>query len=558
MACCRCDKTGTCKGCSCAKEGRNCDNCLPGHLNKCQNSTSGLMTGSKANTSSSCSTASHQLMSTIIPAATSETDSGTSPSIPIFTTAFPANGTISAATSATSTPTSVTPRTTSDTSTTTPGLLLPPDNHLSSSVSPVSSFFNPQTPIPAIPNATYPDLDFTWGTFSGSEMLTTINKAYDEIVHWRHNLFLIPTGSDGNSFVQELARLLQAFADGSSLECIRMKAVIILQVLVLQKPSRTSKTREHISHLKRRMALWKAGNLNEILLEERSIQKHLPKSGKYRDKVALAKSFQNLMSHGKVNKALRQLSPNLHGGVLGLDEPIPDPSQTNPPRTTHEILTEKHTLGKPASADSLLPGSPTPVNPILFEKLNAEAIRKAAIKTNGAAGLSGLDAYAWRRLCSSFKSSSNALCSALASVGKRLCTTHINPDHLSAFVACRLIPLDKCPGVRPIGIWEVHRRIIAKAILVMLKQDILEASGPLQVCAGQESSCEAAIHAMSQTFADEDIEGAHLVDATNAFNSINRQAALHNISIICPPLAQVLLNTCCIPVRCIIQGGGEI
>ena len=63
---------------------------------------------------------------------------------------------------------------------------------------------------------------------------------------------------------------------------------------------------------------------------------------------------------------------------------------------------------------------------------------------------------------------------------------------------------------------------------------------------------------MSQTFANEDIKGALLVDANNAFNSINRQAALHNISIICPPLAQVLLNTYRAPVRCMIQGGGEI
>ena len=200
-----------------------------------------------------------------------------------------------------------------------------------------------------------------------------------------------------------------------------------------------------------------------------------------------------------------------------------------------------------------------PVNPILFENLNAEAIRKAALKTKGAAGLSGLDAHARRRLqLLQILFKRTLLCSALASVEKHLCTTRINPDHLSAFVACRLIPLDKCPGVRPIGIGEVHRRIIAKAILVMRKQDILEASGPLQVCAGQESGCEAAIHAMSQTFADEDIEGALLVDATNAFNSINRQAALYNISIICPPLAQVLLNTYRAPVRCMIQGAGEI
>ena len=158
-----------------------------------------------------------------------------------------------------------------------------------------------------------------------------------------------------------------------------MKAVIILQALVLQKPSRTSKTKEYINHLKRRMALWKSDNLNEILLEGRCIQKHLPKSGKYRDKFALAKSFQNLMSHGKVNKALQLLSPNTHGGVLGLNDVIPDSSQIIPPHTTREIFDEKHPPGEPASANSLLPGSPMPVNPILFENLNAEAIRKATL-----------------------------------------------------------------------------------------------------------------------------------------------------------------------------------
>ena len=120
------------------------------------------------------------------------------------------------------------------------------------------------------------------------------------------------------------------------------------------------------------------------------------------------------------------------------------------------------------------------------------------------------------------------------------------------------MPLDKCPGLTPIGIREVHRRIITKAILILLKQDILDAAGPLQVCAGQERGCEAAIHTMCQIFVDEETEGTLLVDPTNAFNSINRQAALHNIGIMCPPLAQVLFNTYQAPVRCLIQGGGEI
>ena len=63
----------------------------------------------------------------------------------------------------------------------------------------------------------------------------------------------------------------------------------------------------------------------------------------------------------------------------------------------------------------------------------------------------------------------------------------------------------------------------------------LLSTGPLQVCAGQDGGCEAAVHAMRQFFAEPEVQGALLVDASNAFNTINRQSALHNIKSICPP-----------------------
>ena len=412
-------------------------------------------------------------------------------------------------------------------------------------------------PTAASNHAQEDNCNFTWGSFSGSELFNAITRIYDEVIHWRHNLFVVSSGNACSSHVSELARLLQAFADGSSIESVCMKAVTILQVLALQKPSRTSKTRDHIRHLKRRLDLWKEGNLDEILLEGRCSQKHLPRPHKGRSHNKLAKSFQKLMSKGKVNKALRLLSQNNSSGVLNLDV-ISDTFNGPSHRTTRDILVEKHPPGKPAQPSYLLQDNPITTNSILFDNLNAEIILKAAMKTNGAAGLSGLNAYVWRRLCSSFKSASKDLCSALAAVGRRLCTDSINPDHLSAFVACRLIPLDKSPGVRPIGIGEVPRRIIAKAILRLLQPDIIEASGPLQVCAGQDSGCDAAIHAMCRTFSEDSIEGALLVDASNAFNSINRQAALHNISVTCPSMAQVLYNTYQAPVRCVIQGSGEV
>jgi len=79
------------------------------------------------------------------------------------------------------------------------------------------------------------------------------------------------------------------------------------------------------------------------------------------------------------------------------------------------------------------------------------------------------------------------LCSSLALVARRLCTDVVDPDGVSALVACHLIALNKCPGVHPIGVGEVVRRIIGKAVLTTPKMEILEAAGPLQLCAGQDA-----------------------------------------------------------------------
>ena len=180
-------------------------------------------------------------------------------------------------------------------------------------------------------------------------------------------------------------------------------------------------------------------------------------------------------------------------------------------------------------------------HPVMFNKIDCDLIQCTALKTEGAAGPSGLDAAAWRR--TSFKSASTELCDGLAAVARRICTTYVDPSTLTAFVACRLIPLDKCPGVRPIGIGEVARQIIGKVIAKTISNDIQEATGPLQTCAGHLSGCEAAVHAMHQVFESTEAEGVILVDASNAFNCLNRQTALLNIKNLCPSLVKVLINT---------------
>ena len=53
----------------------------------------------------------------------------------------------------------------------------------------------------------------------------------------------------------------------------------------------------------------------------------------------------------------------------------------------------------------------------------------------------------------------------------------------------------------------------------------LEAAGTLQLCVGQEAESEAAIHAMCHIFEDAESEAVLLVNASNAFNSLNHRAA---------------------------------
>ncbi len=172
----------------------------------------------------------------------------------------------------------------------------------------------------------------------------------------------------------------------------------------------------------------------------------------------------------------------------------------------------------------------------------------------GAAGPSGMDAIGWRRLCTSFGRASHELCHSLAAAARRLCTSLVEPKCISSLMACRLIALSKNPGVRPIGVGETARRIMAKAVLSVIRSNVQDAAGTLQLCAGQVSGIEAAAHSVRSLFEDSNSEAALLVDASNAFNSLNRQVALQNIRRHCPSLANILINTYREPSQLFVDG----
>ena len=216
--------------------------------------------------------------------------------------------------------------------------------------------------------------------------------------------------------------------------------------------------------------------------------------------------------------------------------------------TVFDELVKKHPDPSPATLLNLInPGTTNlqSCHPIIFDCLDGDLICRTAVHIEGSAGPSGVDALEWRHSCASFRTASSDLCHSLALVVRPICTSLTDLEALHPLLNCRLIALDKNPaaGVQPIGIGDTSRRIIAKAVLYIVKQDVMDAAGCLQLCAGQRAGCEAAVHAMREIFTDEGTEGILLVDASNAFNSLNRHAALLNMFHLCPLLATILTNT---------------
>ena len=85
-----------------------------------------------------------------------------------------------------------------------------------------------------------------------------------------------------------------------------------------------------------------------------------------------------------------------------------------------------------------------------------------------------------------------------------------------------------------------------------------KAAGSFQLSADQDAGAEAAIHTMRDIFANVDTDAVLLIDAENAFNSINCKVILYNLKFICPIIATYIINCYATSSRLFIVGGGEI
>ena len=127
-----------------------------------------------------------------------------------------------------------------------------------------------------------------------------------------------------------MTRLVNEWNHDTPLKSISLKALMLMPRLLSQKPFKTSQAKDHLKALDRRLALWKNGEIEELVHETETIQKQIKFNGNKKSISEISKALRNLMSKGEINSALKLLSKNMDNGILPLDT------------KTLQLLKEKH------------------------------------------------------------------------------------------------------------------------------------------------------------------------------------------------------------------------
>ena len=115
---------------------------------------------------------------------------------------------------------------------------------------------------------------------------------------------------------------------------------------------------------------------------------------------------------------------------------------------------------------------------------------------SGSAGPLGPDAEHLKDMCMRHRVASERLREAIATLTEWMANEHMPWAACRALRACRLVALDKQPGVRPVGIGETISRLMSKVVLHLCGRQATSLAGNLNLCAGLSAGIEGAVHAL--------------------------------------------------------------
>ena len=210
---------------------------------------------------------------------------------------------------------------------------------------------------------------------------------------------------------------------------------------------------------------------------------------------------------GQYRKAIKALTSD------GLANPSPEVLQ--------EMLSKHPQVPLP-----VLPPAPVPFPARLPESAILKGVK--SFPSGSAPGSSGLRPSHLQEAvgCPSPDHANSALSSLFSFINFLAASLSPPPvlPHLcgAIFLACQ----KKSGGLRPIAVGEVLRRLTSKCLARAIRHSVLSSLSPLQLGMCVKGGCEAVIHAASHLMSSSTPSQCWtlLLDFSNAFNSINREA----------------------------------
>ena len=155
-----------------------------------------------------------------------------------------------------------------------------------------------------------------WGSLKGVTVIReNLQKAYNEIVKWQKNMFLLPRGNVGRDFIVELTRLINLFNNKTDWESVALLLVHVFVPLLLQKPAKNSRAKDNSRSLDKRLKWWKNGDLQLLINKGEEIQHRLADVLSTRKK-NLTKRFTEAILIGKLSQATSMINRDSGAGGL--------------------------------------------------------------------------------------------------------------------------------------------------------------------------------------------------------------------------------------------------
>lgn len=203
------------------------------------------------------------------------------------------------------------------------------------------------------------------------------------------------------------------------------------------------------------MDLWDQGRpialIDDLIVAESQLGVAGPKN---QEDEHLFRAYNARVIAGHLRAACRNITSREGGGVLSPDDvctkigiPVLEAL-----RAKHPPLRDPASVGSEGGAFEPYDRAPTPVPFVV----TADVVEDVASRLSGSAGPGGTDAVKLRNWLLRYGGSSAALRSELAALTTWIANSNPPWAAYRALMACRLVALDKQPGVRPVGIGEIY------------------------------------------------------------------------------------------------------